>query len=82
MDGHLWNVTETAQYLAVPVSAVYKMTSRGATTPIPHIKLGGRLRFVPSAVEEFVALWSVAGLERQTRAVSRGKRVGRLGRKR
>lgn len=79
MEAHLWNVEEAARYLAVPVSAVYKMTSRGATTPIPHIKLGGRLRFVPSAVKEFVALWAVGDVARQARGVARGAQAGRAG---
>lgn len=40
----LWTVAQTAEYLNVSVSWVYRATER---SELPHLKLGGLIRFVP-----------------------------------
>ena len=52
----LWDVAEVSAYLRVPKSAVYKMTARTATVPIPHIRLGGRLRFRRHDIDTWLSL--------------------------
>ena len=58
----LWNVGEVAAYLRVPESSVYKMTARKATLCIPHIRIGGRLRFLRTDVDRWLALLSISNL--------------------
>jgi excisionase family DNA binding protein len=41
----LLNVREIAAYLGVTPGTIYKMTSVNADPAIPHIKLGGAVRF-------------------------------------
>ncbi len=40
----LWTVAQTAKYLQVSTSWVYRAVERGE---LPHLKLGGLVRFVP-----------------------------------
>jgi len=69
----LWSVEDVAGYLGVPTSAVYKMTARGSTNPIPHLKIGGRLRFRQGDIDEWLDLWSVSSLERLATARSKAR---------
>jgi len=61
-DG-LWNVGEVADYLNVPRNSIYKMTCRRASVRIPHILIGGRLRFKPADIERWLTLLSVSNLD-------------------
>ncbi len=70
----LWGVSEVASYLDVPRSAVYKMTSRRSENRIPHIKIGGRLRFRKTVIDEWLDLWSVSSLDQLARAKRRAHR--------
>lgn len=59
----LWTIVETAEYLTVPVSAIYKMTARKAAVRIPHIRLGGKLRFRRADLDRWLTLLTVSNLE-------------------
>jgi excisionase family DNA binding protein len=50
-DDRLLNVEATAARLAVPVGAVYKMSSSGKLTAV---KVGGRLRFRVADIEQLI----------------------------
>ena len=56
LSPRLWDVAEVSAYLHIPKSAVYKMTARSATVPIPHIRLGGRLRFRRHDIDTWLSL--------------------------
>jgi excisionase family DNA binding protein len=73
-DEGLWEVADVAAYLKVPEASVYKMTRQGAPTPIPHVKLGGLLRFRKRDIDRWLDLLMVSNLdrlERTRRAASR-----------
>ena len=41
-DTHqLWTIREAAEYLRLPLSAIYKMTGAKARLRIPHIRIAG-----------------------------------------
>lgn len=61
--GALWGVAEVGAYLRVSVQAVYKMTARHAAVPIPHIRLGGKLRFRQADVDRWLSLLTVSNLD-------------------
>ncbi|MGH9361542.1 MAG: helix-turn-helix domain-containing protein [Thermoanaerobaculia bacterium] len=67
-EDRLWGIEEVALFLGVPVSAVYKMTGPRSRTPIPHVKIGGRLRFRRTDIEAWLDLLSVSNLERLAKA--------------
>jgi excisionase family DNA binding protein len=46
----LWTVQETARYLQMSKSWVYRRTEAGE---IPHAKLGGVIRYSPARVREY-----------------------------
>ena len=46
----LWTVKQTARYLNMSESWVYRRTESGE---IPHAKLGGVLRYLPARVREY-----------------------------
>src|SRR5437868_7162023 len=52
----LWDVSSVAAYLHIPASSIYKMTARKAALRIPHIRLGGKLRFRRSDVDHWLTL--------------------------
>lgn len=62
----LWTVTETARYLKMSKSWVYRHTESGE---IPHAKLGGVIRYSPTRIREY---------EAQLHAVARGGNVIKL----
>jgi excisionase family DNA binding protein len=49
-DESLWTVTDTARYLQMSPSWVYRRTESGE---IPHAKLGGAIRYLPARVREY-----------------------------
>ena len=67
----LWTIDDTASYLGIPKMAVYKMTSAGT---IPHLKIGGRLRFRRADIDAWLDLLSVSNLD----SLAKAKRLGCL----
>lgn len=76
-DAELWTVAEAAEYLRIPVSSVYKMTSGKSKTPIPHIKLGGRVRFRQRDIDAWLDLWAVEPTTALATAKARALRARR-----
>lgn len=80
-DDTLWSVEDVAAYLRVPVSSVYKMTARTARTRIPHMKIGGRLRFRKADIDRWLDLLTISNVETLDKArraaAHRGQRVPR-----
>lgn len=69
----LWDIKGVSSYLQIPVSSIYKMTAKNAAVRIPHIRIGGHLRFKPSDIDAWLTLLTVSNLEvlrRMHRAVS------------
>ena len=50
----LLSVQEVARLLQVPVSCVYEHTRPTSAAPLPHIKLGKYLRFIPAEIRNFL----------------------------
>lgn len=50
----IMTVEEVAQYLRLPASSVYKMTCPSAELQLPHLKVGGRLRFIKADIDDFL----------------------------
>lgn len=75
-DDRLWNIQEVATFLHVEVGAVYRMTRRDSRNPIPHIKLGNRLRFRRTDIEQWLDLFTVSPLETLTVAKGRAVNLG------
>lgn len=59
----LWDIADVSAYLQVPVSSIYKMTARKAPVRIPHIRIGGKLRFRRADVDQWLTLLTVSNLE-------------------
>lgn len=59
----LWNVADVATYLRVPASSIYKMTARKAAVRIPHIRIGGALRFRQSDIDRWLTLLTTSNIE-------------------
>ena len=59
----LWSVSEVGAFLRIPASSIYKLTARKSRAPIPHILIGGRLRFRRSDIERWLTLLSVSNLD-------------------
>jgi excisionase family DNA binding protein len=61
--GSLWDIADVSAYLQVPVSSLYKMTARKAAVRIPHIRIGGKLRFRQSDVDQWLTLLTTSNIE-------------------
>jgi len=59
----LWDITDVSAYLLVPVSSIYKMTARKASIRIPHIRIGGKLRFRQVDVDRWLTLLTTSNIE-------------------
>lgn len=59
----LWTIPEAAQYLSVPVGAVYKMTAPKARVRVPHVRIAGRLRFRRADLDAWLDLLTVSNLD-------------------
>lgn len=59
----LWSVSEVGAFLKIPASSIYKLTARKSRAPIPHILIGGRLRFRRTDIERWLTLLSVSNLD-------------------
>ena len=51
----LWDIEAVSEYLRVPVSSIYKMTGPSARHRIPHMRIGGRLRFRQTDIDRWLA---------------------------
>lgn len=71
----LWSVREVSPYLRVPISSIYKMTAKGAAVCIPHIHIGGKLRFRRTDVDHWLSLLTVSNIETLARARERALEV-------
>ena len=71
----LWDVAGVAAYLQVPASAIYKMTARKAAVRIPHIRLGGKLRFRRSDIDRWLTLLTNSNLEALARVRRKAEQV-------
>ena len=62
--GALWTIQEASRYLNLSVSAVYKMTAqKRRSISIPHIRIGGKLRFRQRDLDRWLELLTVSNLE-------------------
>ena len=61
--GTLWAISDVSAYLRIPVSSIYKMTARKAAVRIPHIRIGGKLRFRQSDVDRWLTLLTTSNIE-------------------
>jgi excisionase family DNA binding protein len=61
--GSLWDIADVSAYLQVPVSSIYKMTAHKAVVRIPHIRIGGKLRFRQSDVDQWLTLLTTSNME-------------------
>ena len=59
----LWTVADAADYLQLPISAIYKMTAPKAPLRIPHVRLAGRLRFRQADLDAWLDLLTVSNLD-------------------
>ena len=73
-DG-LWDVTDVGAYLRVPVSSIYKMTARKAAVRIPHIRIGGSLRFRRADIDRWLTLLTTSNIEALTRMRQKGTKA-------
>jgi excisionase family DNA binding protein len=60
---HLWAIAEVSDYLQISVSSLYKMTARKASVRIPHIRIGGKLRFRKADIDQWLTLLTVSNLD-------------------
>lgn len=51
----LMTIDELAALWQVPRSWIYQRTHRGASDPLPHVKVGRLLRFRPDDVEKWLS---------------------------
>lgn len=73
-DG-LWDVTDVAAYLRIPVSSIYKMTARKAAVRIPHIRIGGALRFRKADIDRWLTLLTTSNIEALSRMRQKGTKA-------
>lgn len=73
-DG-LWDITDVGAYLRVPVSSIYKMTARKAAVRIPHIRIGGSLRFRRADIDLWLTLLTSSNIEALSKMRQKAKKV-------
>lgn len=71
----LWDVRDVARYLKLPTSAIYKMTARAAAVHVPHIRIGGALRFRRAEVDRWLAALTVTNVDRLAKVRERALEV-------
>jgi excisionase family DNA binding protein len=59
----VWDVADVSAFLQVPTSSIYKMTAKKAVVRIPHIRIGGKLRFRRSDIDRWLTLLTTSNLE-------------------
>lgn len=63
----LWDVHQVAAYLHIPVSSIYKMTARQPLVRIPHIRIGGKLRFRRADIDRWLELLTTSTIPALTK---------------
>ena len=71
----LWTVADVAAYLKLPRSAIYKMTARAAIVRIPHVRLGGLLRFRQVDIDRWLVLLTHSNIDALARTRDRAQQV-------
>lgn len=71
----LWDIADVSAYLQIPVSSIYKMTARKAVVRIPHIRIGGKLRFRQSDVDRWLTLLTTSNIEALSKARQKASQV-------
>lgn len=71
----LWEIADVSSYLHIPVSSIYKMTARKASVHIPHIRIGGKLRFRRADIDRWLGLLTVSNLEALTKMRRKASQV-------
>ncbi len=71
----LWDVPQVAAYLRMRTSSIYKMTARRAAVRIPHIHIGGKLRFRHTDIDRWLELLTVSNLDTLARMRERSIKV-------
>jgi excisionase family DNA binding protein len=61
--GNLWDIADVSAYLRIPVSSIYKMTAHKAAVRIPHIRIGGTLRFRQADLDRWLTLLTSSNIE-------------------
>lgn len=61
--GSLWDVADVREYLQIPISSIYKMTARKAAVRIPHIRIGGTIRFRQTDIDQWLSLLTTSNIE-------------------
>lgn len=56
----LMTITELARYLKIPKGSIYNMVYE---RKIPYIKIGKRLRFIKSEIDEWIRHKSIRAIE-------------------
>jgi excisionase family DNA binding protein len=52
IDDQLWTVSELARFLGLHTKTVYSWVEQGL---VPHYKIGGRVRFDPAEVAQWLS---------------------------
>jgi excisionase family DNA binding protein len=73
-DG-LWDVRDVAAYLKLPTSSIYKMTAKAAVVRIPHMHIGGALRFRRTDVDRWLAALTTSNIDRLEHVRKRAQEV-------
>ena len=73
--GALWDIGDVSDYLHVPVSSIYKMTGPKAAVRIPHIRIGGKLRFRQTDVDRWLTLLTTSNIEALEKMRQKGSKV-------
>ncbi len=71
----LWDVTDVAGYLRIPVSSIYKMTARKAAVRIPHIRIGAALRFRQADIDRWLTFLTTSNIEALSRMRQKGSKA-------
>jgi excisionase family DNA binding protein len=66
----LWDVNQVAEVMNVSKSWVYQRVEMGL---IPHVRLGGLVRFEPEAIRKFVRHDRLSATEAIERVTTRGR---------
>lgn len=74
-NGSLWDIADVSEYLQIPVSSIYKMTARKAPVRIPHIRIGAKLRFRQSDVDQWLTLLTTSNVEALSKMRQKVSRV-------
>ena len=72
-SNRLWNVGDVAAYLNLPVSSVYRMTGKKARIRIPHVRIGGKLRFRQADIDRWLELLTVSDVDVLGKAIGKAK---------